>query len=284
MSNVQILADSTCDLPPELAERMGIGIIPLYVLLGEKTYRDGVDIDQERIFAHFDRTQQTPTTSAPSVQDFADFFAPYARQKKDIVFIGISADMSATCQNAMLAAREFPDVTIRVVDSRSLSSGIGLLVVKAAQLSSDGCTADDIADRITALTPRVRASFVIDTLTYLYRGGRCSKLQMMGANALNLKPRIVVRDGRMSPDEKYRGRMTRVAPQYARQTLGEEETIDPERAFVTHSRCQPEVVASVMEVVRSSGRFHEVHDVDCGSVIASHCGPGTIGVLFIARA
>ena len=283
MPNVKILADSTSDLPRGLAESMDIGIMPLYVLLGEKTYRDGVDIDQERIFAHFDRMQQTPTTSAPSVQDFTDFFAPYARQKRDIVFIGISADMSATCQNAMLAAREFPDVTIRVVDSRSLSSGIGLLVIKAAQFSADGCTADDIADRITAMTARVRASFVIDTLTYLYRGGRCSRLQMMGANALNLKPRIVVRDGRMSPDEKYRGRMIRVAPRYARQTLGEERSFDPERAFVTHSRCEPEVVESVMEVVRSSGHFDEVIDVDCGSVIASHCGPGTIGVLFIVR-
>jgi DegV family protein with EDD domain len=219
LNEVKIIADSTCDVPEELKRRLDIGIIPLYVILGEQTFKDGVDIDPDRIFAYFDQTQCTPTTSAPSVQDFVDFFSPYAAQGRDIVFFGISSEMSASCQNAALAAREFPGVRIRVVDSRNLSAGIALLAVKAAEEAREGWTADKIADRAIATTGLVRASFVIDTLVYLYRGGRCSRLQMLGANALSLKPKIAVRDGFMGPEERYRGRPSRVAAQYARDAL-----------------------------------------------------------------
>lgn len=229
MNDVKILADSTCDLPRELKERLDIGIIPLYVLLGDQAYRDGVDIDPEHIYAHFERTQQTPTTSAPSVQDLIDAFRPYAREGRDIVFFCISSEMSATYQNALLAAREFPDVTIRVVDSRSLSSGIALLASRAAEEAQAGLSAPEIADRAQARIGLVRASFVIDTLIYLYRGGRCSRLQMMGANALNLKPKIVLRDGFMGPEDRYRGRPARVVEKYTRDVLRDIDSIDTTR-------------------------------------------------------
>ncbi|OPY92085.1 MAG: Fatty acid-binding protein [Syntrophaceae bacterium PtaU1.Bin231] len=283
MDSVKIIADSTCDLPGSLRERLDIDIVPLYVLLGDQAFKDGVDIDQDRIFEHFDKTQRTPTTSAASVQDFVDAFGPYARQGRDIVFIGISSEMSATCQNALLAAREFPGVTIRVADSRNLSSGIGLLVIKAAEMAGEGRTADAIADRITAMTGLVRASFVIDTLTYLYRGGRCSRLQMLGANALGLKPKIAVRDGQMGPEEKYRGRLSRVVEKYARDALSDLAGIDPARVFITHSRCDRDVVETALDAVRRAGYFQQIHDTDCGSVIASHCGPGTLGVLYMLK-
>lgn len=282
MDNVKILADSTCDLPGVLIDKLDIGIVPLYVLLGERTYRDGVDIDQKMIYDHFDRTGQTPTTSAPSVADLTDAFAAYAGRGRDIVFIGISSEMSSTCQNAMLAAREFSDVVIRVVDSRNLSSGVGLLAARAAERSLAGMPADEIATLTQAETGRVRASFIIDTLTYLYRGGRCSRLQMLGANALGLKPKIVVRDGAMGPEEKYRGRLQRAAARYAQDTLADLRCVDPDRVFVTHSRCPSDVVGAVMDTVRGAGHFREIYDVDCGCVIASHCGPGTIGVLYMA--
>ena len=283
MSNVKIIADSTSDLPVSVRDRLDIEIVPLYVMLGEQSFRDGVNISQDDIFTHFDKTKQTPTTSAPSVQDFIEVFTPYAREGRDVVFIGISSEMSATCQNAMIAALEFSDITIRVVDSRNLSSGIGLLAVRAAEMAAEGMSADAIADRITAMTPLVRASFVIDTLTYLYRGGRCSRLQMMGANALSLKPKIVVRDGHMGPEEKYRGRQVRVAEKYARDVLADLKDIDPARVFVTHPRCDEGIVEAVMKVVRDTGYFREIYDTDAGCVITSHCGPGTIGVLYMVR-
>ena len=283
MNNVKIIADSTCDLPDFLKERFDIGIIPLYVLLGEKAFKDGVEINQDRIFEYFDRTQSTPTTSAPSVHDFIEIFGPCARQGRDIVFFCISSEMSSSCQNARLAAVEFPGATIRVVDSRSLSSGIGLLAVKAAELAEAGWSADDIADRMTAMIPLVRASFVIDTLTYLYRGGRCSRLQMMGANALSLKPKIMVRDGHMGPEEKYRGRQVRVAEKYARNALADLDKIDPARVFIVHSRCEKGIVEAALETVERTGYFREIYLTDCGGVIASHCGPGTVGVMYMLR-
>lgn len=281
MNEVKIIADSTCDVPEELRKRLDIGIIPLYVILGENTFKDGVDIDPDRIFEYFDRTQCTPTTSAPSVQDFLDFFGPYAAQGRDIVFFSISSEMSASFQNAALAAREFPGVRIRVVDSRSLSSGIALLAARAAEEAREGRTADEIADRAIATTGLVRASFVIDTLVYLYRGGRCSRMQMLGANALNLKPKIAVRDGFMGPEERYRGRISRVAAQYARDALRDLRAIDPARVFVVHSRCEADVVEAALEAVREAGYFREIYEYGCGSVIASHCGPGAVGVMYM---
>lgn len=283
MERVKILADSTCDLPGVLIERLDIGIVPLYVLLGEQSYRDGVDIDQEMIFDHFDRTGQTPTTSAPSVADLVDAFTPYAGQGRDIVFIGISSEMSGTCQNALLAAQEFPGVTIRVVDSRNLSSGIGLLAARAAERALAGMSAEEIAALVQTETGLVRAGFIIDTLTYLYRGGRCSRLQMLGANALSLKPKIMVRGGSMGPEGKYRGRLQRAAARYAQDTLADLSRIDPGRVFVTHSRCPSDVVGAVMDAVGGAGHFREIYDVNCGCVIASHCGPGTIGVLYMQK-
>lgn len=281
--SVRIFADSTCDLSADLVEKYGITIIPLYVTLGEDSYKDGVDGTPDMIYEHFDRTQQTPKTAAPTLGDFMEKFAPAVANGDEIVFIGISGQMSACVSGALLAAQEFPGAVIEAVDSQNLSTGIGLVVIKAAEMAAQGKGAAEIAARLREIVPKVRASFVIDTLTYLYRGGRCSALQAFGANALRLKPKIMVENGRMGTGEKYRGKIVKCAKKYARDIIAGIKKADADRVFITSSRCDPEIIRVVDETVRAAGIFTEILHTTAGCVITSHCGPNTIGVLYIEQ-
>lgn len=181
MPKVKIIADSTCDLSRELLERYDVAVVPLYVTLGDQSYRDGVDMTVDQLFAHCDSTHEVPKTAASSVSDFIEAFRPFCEAGQDIVFLGISSHFSVQIQNALLAAQEFPERTIRCVDSQNLSTGIGLLVIEAAERAQAGMGANEIADAVEALRPKVNAGFVLDTLTYLRRGGRCSGLAALGA-------------------------------------------------------------------------------------------------------
>lgn len=283
MSNVKIIADSTCDLGDALIARYDIGIAPLYVTIDEKSYKDGVDITAPELLAHAEKTKETPKTSATSQADFFELFKPYAEAGRDIVFISISSEMSAELQNARVAAELFPGITIRCVDSRSLSTGIGLLVIEAAERAQKGMGADQIADQVEALTGKVSASFVLDTLTYLHRGGRCTGLQAIGAAMLRLKPQISVIGGTMSPTKRYRGKITRVIERYLEDQLEDIESIEPQRVFLTFTTFTDAEVAPFVQMVREKGYFGEILTTTAGSVISSHCGPYTLGILYIKK-
>lgn len=283
MPNVKIIADSTCDLGAALIERYDIAIAPLYVTLDGKSYRDGVDITAPELLAICERTKQTPKTAATSLGDFYELFKPYAQAGRDIVFVGISSQMSAEVQNARLAAAEFPGRVIRCVDSQNLSTGIGLLVIEAAERAQAGMGADQIADEIEALREKVSASFVLDTLTYLYRGGRCSGLKAFSAAMFSIKPQISVAAGKMSPTDKFRGRIFRVVKRYLDKQLTDIARIRKRRVFLTYTSFTDEEVARYAEEVKARGYFEEVFTTVAGSVISSHCGPYTLGILFIEK-
>lgn len=283
MLDVKVLADSTCDLPKELIELYDVGIIPLYAVLGEESFKDGIEIQPQEVFDYSDRTKTTPKSSAPSVVDYCEAFKPFVEQGRDLIYIGISSEFSSSVQNAHIAAKEFGDAKIRIVDSQSLSSGIGLQVLKAAEMAKAGESLDCIVAAVESMIPRIRASFIIDTTTYLYRGGRCSALQAVGASAFQIKPQIVIEDGKMHPGAKYRGNIVKSAVKYAEAALQDIQAIDPQRIFITYSLSDSELVSKVDDVVRSKGCFGEIIHSNAGCVISSHCGPNTIGILYVVK-
>ena len=280
---VSIVADSTCDLSRELLEKYKVKIIPLHILLGEKEYEDGVDLMPEEIYAWADDHKTTPKTSAPSVETVMQTFRPLLDKGDDIVCFSISESMSTTANVMRLAARQLEaEDRIIVVDSANLSTGIGLLVLEAARMALQGKTAEEIVAETERLKPKVRASFVVDTLTYLHRGGRCNGLEAMAGSILKLHPKIVVSEGKMSSSKKYRGKIDKVILAYAKDMEEQLLQARKERVFITHSGCPEETVLMVKEYLESLSRFEEILITRAGGVISSHCGPGTLGVLFIA--
>ena len=278
---VKILADSTCDLSPELIARYGIGIIPLYVHLGEEEFRDGVDITPEELFKWSDEHNTTPKTAAPGIEDIEGFLDKDGSD--EYVIFTISSSMSSSYTNCTLAADDL-EITDRVfvIDSQNLSTGIALLVLKAAQMAAQGMSGSEIAQEIGKIRGKVRASFVIDTLTYLYRGGRCSGLSAFFGSALKLHPRIAVAEGAMHPEKKYRGRSSKFVLEYVRDMEQDLKAAQPDRVFITHSGCDRQIVESVRSYLEGLHHFDEILETRAGAVVSSHCGPGTLGVLFIA--
>jgi DegV family protein with EDD domain len=278
---VIIASDSTTDLGAELIERYGIKIQPLTVNLGGELYIDGVEIDPDTIYAHYEKTGELPKTSAPNIADFEDFFKQHTEGGASMVFFTISAEMSVTYNNARLAAQEFENVY--VVNSKNLSTGGGLLVVAAAEMAKAGKSAKEIAKACEELASRVDASFVIDNLEFLRKGGRCSAVAAFGANLLNLKPCIVVKDGKMGAAKKYRGKFGVVLSQYIAERIGDASDIEIDRIFVTHAGCDKEIVDACVEQVKKLGVFGEVLITRAGCTVSSHCGRNTLGVLFIRK-
>ncbi|MDO4294029.1 MAG: DegV family protein [Eubacteriales bacterium] len=279
---VKIISDSTCDLSKELLEKYNIQILPLHILLGEAEYDDGQNITPDEIFAWSDAHKTTPKTSAPSLADAIRLLRPCAEAGQEAVCFSISGSMSTSCNVMRLAAEELgAGDRIRVVDSENLSTGIGLLVLEAADMAARGYSAARIAQETEALRPRVRASFVVDTLTYLYRGGRCSAVAAMAGGMLKLHPKIVVKDGAMDASKKYRGRPETVILSYVRDLEPQLRQARPNRVFITHSGCSPDIVGQVRSYLEGLQLFQEILETRAGGVISSHCGPGTLGVLFI---
>ena len=280
MRKVVIATDSCCDLLPEMYEQHGIKVLPLYVTLGDESYFDGVNITPRDIFEYVDKTGTLPKTAARSVGDFIDFFEPIVAEGNDVVFIGIGASLSSTHQNACLAAAEVGNVY--VVDSENLSTGIALSVMKACDLKDQGLSAEEIADKIAAETKLVDASFIVDRLDYLYKGGRCSAVSSLGANLLKLHPCIEVNSGKMGVGKKYRGNMKDILVKYVKERLSVEGTkYDRTRAFVTHTCVDhQDYVDACVEAIKETGLFDEVYGTAAGATVTSHCGPNTLGVLF----
>ncbi len=278
---VLITRDSTSDLTAEQLEKFNIKTIPLGITLGDKTYRDGVDIDPDYIYKYHEEHGILPKTSAANISEMIDFFRPFVEEGYAIVHFTISSKMSSTYQNSLIAAEEFEDVY--VVDSANLSTGEGLLVLRAAEMAQAGADAKEIFDTVSALVPYVDASFVIDSLEYLHKGGRCSALAALGANLLKLKPCIQVKDGGMGVCKKYRGKYIQTLREYVAERLTDYSDIELDRVFVTHAGCDPEVVEEVVDLVKKTAPFKEVVVSRAGCTISSHCGANTLGVLYIRK-
>ena len=276
---IKITSDSTCDLSPELLERYQVSLLPLCVNLGDQTYYDGESITPSDIFAYVARTGQLPTTSATNISTYMDFFAPLAEQYDAVIHINIGSGFSSCHQNARLAAEEMDNVY--VIDSCNLSTGQGLMVIEAAVAAQRGDKPEDIVTMLNELVDRIDTSFVVDKLDYLVKGGRCSSAAALGANLLNLKPCILLADGKMGVGKKYRGNWTKVLPGYAQDRLNGKE-VCKDRVFITYTSCPPEVVDTLRTYLQGLG-FGEVLETVAGSTITSHCGPNTLGVLFIRK-
>ncbi|MBO4418993.1 MAG: DegV family protein [Oscillospiraceae bacterium] len=276
---VLITSDSTTDLSPEQLECHHIPLMRLVVSVNDVNHVDGIDITPDEIYRNYEQNKSLPKTAAPSLADCTEFFRKYVDQGYHIVHFTISSEMSCTYQNSVIAAEEFEN--IHVVDTRNLSTGGGLLVLKAVELAEKGMSAAMIAEECRRLTPYVDASFVIDSLTFLHKGGRCSALAMLGANLMNLKPCIVVKDGKMSVGAKYRGKFDAVLQKYIADRIGDGEGIDRSHIFITHGGCDDEILEACVAKLRSLGDFPNIHVTRAGCTISSHCGRNTLGVLFL---
>lgn len=276
---IQITSDSTCDLG-ELTQKHGIRLMPLKVILDTETFKDGVDIAPADIFAFVEKTGMLPKTSAPGIEDFRELFSLLTANGDEVIHFTISSKASASYSCALAASREF-DGKVRVVDSLALSSGQGLLVMKAVDLRDAGKSAAEIEETVNALRARVNTSFVPDRLEYLYKGGRCSKMEMYGANILKIHPMIDMKDGQLGVKKKYRGKMTVCIKSYIEELKAAYPAYDKTRCFITHSSADAELVELAREMVQSEFDFREVVETVAGSVITGHCGRNTLGVLFI---
>ena len=283
MKNTAIIADSTCDLSAELIERYHITIVPLHILLNEEEYLDGINITPSQIYAWADENKSTPSTSAVSVPDVCEALEKVLQEAEEAVCFCISESMSSSGNMMRVAADEMGiSDRVFVIDSQNLSTGIGLQVIEAAILAEKGLRGAEIVAGIEKIRPMVRASFVVDTLTYLYRGGRCSGLSAIAGSALKLHPLIEVKGGAMIPGKKYRGKMDKVILSYVNDLMPALRTARTDRVFITHSGCPEETVAKVREQLEAMDYFDEILITVAGGVVSSHCGPGTLGVLFIA--
>ena len=279
MKPVVIAADSTCDLSPELLERYQIETIPLIIILGDEVFPDGAGFTPEDMYRRYRQDGTLPKTAARSSEEYAEFFAPFLAQGSEVVYIGISSELSGSCNAARLAAEELEGVY--VVDSRMLSSGIGLLVLEGAECRERGMGAKEIADHLTGLTEKVEASFVLDTLEFMQKGGRCSNFALMGANLLKLKPALEMRNGTLQVYKKYRGNIEKVYRQYIIDRL-QGKKIRPGHVFITESgETDPQALEELMDFVAEATGAKDVHHTLAGCTVSSHCGPKTLGVLFI---
>lgn len=279
--NIKITSDSTCDLSQELAEQYGISILPLAVAMGGRDYFDGVDITPSDIYRHVDAGGSLPQTAAINVARYQDFWETFSREYDAVIHLNISAEFSSCYQNACLAAEAYDNVF--VVDSRNLSTGHGLLVLRAAELADAGMDAAQIVQVLRETVDKVSASFVPDRLEYLKKGGRCSSVAALGANLLKLKPCIEVKDGKMGVGKKYRGGFDKVLHEYVADHLEGRSDLDLEHVFVTHSGLDEALVQDVVRQVQALQPFRQVHITTAGCTISSHCGPGTLGVLFLTK-
>ena len=281
---IKIIADSTCDLSDELIKKYDIDILPLYIHMGDKEYKDKLEITPQEIYRWSDENRTTPKTAAPSIEDAMNIIEKYQKQGDDIIMFAISEDMS-TSANVMRMAADNLDYSdhVYVINSESLSTGIGLLVIEAAVMAQKDKSPQDIVEIIEAYKPYVRASFVVDTLTYLYRGGRCSGLAALAGGALKLHPQIIVVDGAMKPAKKYRGNMLHVTLDYVKDMEKAMLNSHKDRVFITHSGSDPKVVQEVYDYLEGLHYFDEICITRAGGVVSSHCGYGTLGVLYIAN-
>ena len=277
--NVIISSDSTCDLPQELLEQFHIEVIPLTITLGEESFFDGVDFNPERIYQRFHEDGILPQTAAPSIQQYTDFFTSLRKNHCDVVHLTISSELSSSYANACLAAEE--EEGVFVVDSRMLSNGVALLAIEGAEERDRGRGAQEIAEHLRSLTEKVQTSFVLDTLEYMRKGGRCSGIVAFGSNLLHIKPALTMHDGAIRVYKKYRGAMERVYVQYVQERL-REKSIRPGHIFLADSGGIDEgVLAGLEQLIHETAPLQELHHTRAGCTVSAHCGPRTIGLFYL---
>ncbi len=278
---IKITADSTCDLSAAIVQKYGIEIIPLYVNKGGVSYKDGLEINSQDIFRHVSEGGELCSTAAVNLDEYSRIFSALRQQYDAVIHFTISASMSSCFQNARIAAGELEHVF--VVDSENLSTGIGQLAVEAAIMAQEGSSAEEIVADLEEKKKKLDVSFVLDTLEYLRKGGRCSALAALGANLLNLKPCIEVRDGAMKVGKKYRGSLEKCLEKYIRERLADVDSLDLRRIFITHSSMEKEKVDRVQQIVEECAPFDEILQTEAGCTISSHCGPNCLGILFFRK-
>ena len=278
---IKILSDSTCDLSKALLEENDITLVPLTVIKNDEQFKDGVSITPDVIFEHVANGGSLCTTSANAVGEYADWFEKFAPEYDGVIHINIGSGFSSCYQNACLAAEDYPNV--RVVDSMNLSTGQGLVVLEAARLAKDATDLDELANAIQEFTARVESSFLLSRLDYMVKGGRCSSAAALGANLLNLKPCIEVKNGKMAVVKKYRGNFEKCLPMYAKERLADREDVDRDILFVTKTPVSEDAYDAVMKAIDEHGNFQNVYTTEAGCTVSCHCGPGTLGLLFVRK-
>lgn len=280
MKKIRLVADSTCDLSADLLEKYDITVIPLCIIMDDNSFYDGVNTSPAAIYKWADENKTTPKTAAIPFDLATDVLTPFIEAGDDIIFFGISMKMSSTCNVVRLVGENAEYDRIFVIDSENLSTGIGLQLIRAAEMIRDGKSAEEIVDSIQKDRSRVRASFVVDNLTYLARGGRCTAATAMMANVLGLHPMISVKDGSMGVAKKYRGKMLPVLKNYVADLKPALLNSDKSRVFLTHSGCDQTTIDTIYAELKSLNYFDEILITQAGGVISSHCGPNALGVLF----
>lgn len=278
---IEIIADSTCDLTQEELDRYGIHLLPLHILMGEEEYKDGPDFDMQIMYNWADAHQSTPKTSAPSLEDMMDILKPILERGNECICLPIAATLSSSGNVMRIAAENLGAADrVHVLDTKTLSYGIGIMAMKAAEMAQNGAGVKEIIAVLESMANRVHVSFVVDTLTYLYRGGRCSGVAALAGNVLRIHPRIAVTDdGSLAPDHKYRGKLSHVIDAYMDDIMPLLETADPEIAAIVHSGgIDPAIIDGVRARVEAMNRFKKIIMGRAGGVICSHCGPGTFGM------
>lgn len=278
---IKITTDSTCDLSQELLEKYDISVLPLTVVKAGEAYRDRVTITPTEIFEHVANGGDLCSTTALNIGEYTEFFEKTAQEYDGIIHINLGSAFSSCYQNACLAAEDFPNV--RTVDSKNLSTGQGLVVLKACELAASCTDLDQLKAELDQFTGKVEASFVLDQLQYMVKGGRCSMVAALGANLLNLKPCIEVKDGKMSVVKKYRGSYAKCLASYVKDRLADREDIERTTVFVTSTTVTDECDKTVMDAVAQYGNFDTVYRTEAGCTVSCHCGPATLGVLFVRK-
>ena len=276
---IKVTSDSTCDLTPEALKEHDIEIFPLSIKMGEQLYKDGVDIIAVDTFRHVEAGGDLCSTIAVNVQEYQDRFEVLSKEYDAVIHINISSDFSSCYQNACIAAEDLDNVY--VVDSRNLSSGHGHVVMEAALKAEEGKTPEEILAHLEAVIPCVNSSFILDRLDYMRKGGRCSTVQALGANLLKLKPCIEVADGKMHVSKKYRGNLEKVMMEYTRDRLKNPDELVLDRVYITSPSADPELIAKIKALIPTLAPFKTVEPTVAGCTVGCHCGPNTIGVLYI---
>ena len=280
---IVLCADSTCDLSPELIEKYQVNILPMHVNLEENSYLDGVDINTDAIYDYYREHKVLPKTAALNMDEFIDFVKPFIDAGNDVICITLGSGLSTTFNNCRLAAMEIEG--LYAIDSNNLSTGFGHVVMAAGDRIAAGMPVEQIVEEVQAMTQKVEASFIVDTLEFLHNGGRCSAVAMLGANVLKLKPCIEVSNegGKMGVSKKYRGALDRVLEEYVADRLNGREDIVQDRIFITHSGISEERIAIVKAAIEKHMQFDEIYVTRAGCTISSHCGPNTLGILFVRK-
>lgn len=284
MKKVAILTDSTSDLSKELLDKYDITVFPLHIHLGEKEYADGIDITPEEIYQWSEETKETPKTSALSLYDAKEYVKKALEKGEEVICFCLSEVMSSCCSVMYMAVAELEvEDRVFIVDSMNLSTGIGLQILAAAGLADKGMKAAEIVEKIKEMQPKIRSSFVVDNLTFLHRGGRCSGAAALAGNTLKLHPCIYVSEGKMQAGKKYRGKMDKVILNYVEDIRAELSEARKDHIFITHSGCEAGLIEQIKKELEDMHYFENIYVTRAGGVISSHCGPGTLGVLYVAQ-